>query len=307
MKTIFVLGVVLFLSLPVAFQKAEQPSVQSVVDTERAFARTSAAKGTRSAFLDFIAEDGILFRPAAVNGKKWLLEHPSSTSSDKRPLLAWQPVFADISLAGDLGFTLGPWEFKQDIKDAKPVAYGHFATVWKKQADDSWKFVIDHGISHPEPQGPLTPWHLPPNYKQKPWKPMKFEIEVARTNLMNRDREFSNTSSKQGIAKAFSEYSLDDVRLFRNDSYPFVGKEAAVIGLSSKTPTNIVMTWQPLAGDVSRSDDLGYTYGTYALTSIEAPNKIKERGNYVRFWKKHNGVWKVLLEVADPLPPDAKD
>jgi len=304
MKIILLLGAVLVLSMQVTPQKADAPSaLQSIVDTERAFARTSAEQGTRSAFLAFIAEDGTLYRPTAVNGKKWLLEHPTPPSQ-KRPLLAWQPAFADVALAGDMGFTFGPWEFKEDLKDAKPVAFGHFATVWKRQADGSWKFVIDHGISHPQPQATITPWQLPSNYKQKSWKPVKLDLEAARTILMNRDREFSSASSAQGIAQAFSVYSMDDVRLFRNDNYPFAGRAAAVKALSAKAPPNHVLTWQPLDGDVSGSDDLGYTRGTYTLTSSEDPNKIAERGNYVRFWKKQNGVWKILLEIADPLPSE---
>lgn len=307
MKTILSLGCVLVLSMYLAPQKGGAPSaLQSVVDAERAFARTSAEKGTRSAFLAFIAEEGILFRPTAVNGKKWLLEHPSPPSQ-KRPLLAWQPAFADIAIAGDMGFTFGPWEFKEDVKDAKPVAYGHFATVWKKQADGSWKFVIDHGISHPQPQAATTPWQLPSKYEQKSWKPAKFDLEAARTVLMSRDREFSNASAAQGIAKAFSAYAMQEVRLFRNDSYPFAGRAAALEVLSAKTPANHVLTWQPLAGDVSVSDDLGYTYGRYTLTSSEDPKNIAERGNYVRFWKKHNGSWDVILDIADRLPPESRN
>src|SRR5688572_4725516 len=105
MKTIHLLGCVLVLTGGIAAQKHESTAaLQSLVDTERAFAKTSEDKGTRSAFLAFIAEDGILYRPTAVNGKKWTLEHPLP-QSEKRPLLAWQPAFADIALAGDMGFT----------------------------------------------------------------------------------------------------------------------------------------------------------------------------------------------------------
>ena len=56
--------------------------------------------------------------------------------------------------SGDMGFTTGPWEAKGDINDEKPSGYGHFVTVWKKQADGSWKFVVDLGISHPQSGGP---------------------------------------------------------------------------------------------------------------------------------------------------------
>jgi len=78
--------------------------------------------------------------------------------SDKKPLLAWQPSFAGMAESGDMGFTTGPWEFKGDVKDEKPSGYGHFMTVWKKQADGSWKFVVDLGISHPQSGGPQAHW-----------------------------------------------------------------------------------------------------------------------------------------------------
>src|SRR5215203_4389375 len=113
-----------------------QSALQEMVKTEQAFSKMAEEKDTRDAFMAFIAEDGLLFRPGAVNGKKWMLEHPVP-SSDKKPLLAWQPSFAGIAEAGDIGFTTGPWEFKSDIKDGKPSGYGHFVTVWKKQPNGS--------------------------------------------------------------------------------------------------------------------------------------------------------------------------
>ena len=43
-------------------QKAKQNSaLQSMVDTERTFARMSAVQGVRPAFMAFIVDDGILF------------------------------------------------------------------------------------------------------------------------------------------------------------------------------------------------------------------------------------------------------
>src|SRR5687767_2975941 len=117
----------------------EKSALESMVETERAFARMSEELGIRPSFMAFIADDGILFRPTAVRGKQWMTDNPLPPSA-KRPLLRWQPTFADIARAGDLGYTFGPWEYKDDIKDAKPVAFGHFLTVWKKQGDGWWKF-----------------------------------------------------------------------------------------------------------------------------------------------------------------------
>ena len=282
-------------------QDAEPGSaLQSLVDTERKFARTSEEQGTRPAFLAFIAEDGILFRPTATNGKKWMQQNPLPPS-DKRPLLAWQPAFADIALAGDMGYTFGPWEYKEDIKDAKPVAYGHFVTVWKRQADGSWKFVIDHGVSHPQPEDPIPPLQLPADYKEKPWKASKPDIEAIRRGLLDRDRQFSDALSKQGSLKTFLAYSTTSVRLFRNGKYPFTGADGVTQALAPRSSNSVAMSWEPGGGDVSQSEDLGYTYGTYNVTNAVEPQKAVERGNYMRIWKKEKGVWKVVVDVETEI------
>jgi len=108
--------------------------LQSLVNAERAFAHVSEEQGTRPAFMAFIADDGILFRPAAVKGKTWMQANPEPASSS-RSRLSWRPIFAEISSAGDLGYTTGPWEFKTENNDAKPVAWGDYMTIWKRQAD----------------------------------------------------------------------------------------------------------------------------------------------------------------------------
>jgi ketosteroid isomerase-like protein len=285
-------------------QKSEPASaLKTIVDTERAFARASAERGIRESFLAYVADDGLLFRPGAVNGKKWLLEHPVP-ASEKRPLLSWQPAFADVAQAGDLGYTFGPWQFKKAITDQKPVGYGHFVTVWKKQTDGSWKFEVDLGISHPAPKNPRVDWELPANYRMKPWKGTgKADLESARADLLSRDWQFSKASTAQGPLKAYDSYSAPELRLFRENSFPFEGIVASSHALATKISDSDLLTWQPLGADVSQSKDLGYTHGTYSLSRKEQPEKVIERGSYLRIWKKQNGVWKIVLDVANVWPP----
>ena len=275
-----------------------------MVATERAFAKTSEEKGTRESFMQFIAEDGILFRPGPVVGKKWMQDHPLP-ASDKRPLLAWQPTFADISAAGDMGYTFGPWEFKSDIKDQKPAGYGHFATIWKKQADGEWKFAIDLGISHPDSATPVVPWQSEEVRISPSAKVANIDVSSTRELLINRDREFSKTSAASGANEAFSTYSSESVRLFRNGHLPFVGKGSIAQALTASQQG--VLTWQPTAADVSRSGDLGYTYGVYELRSTDPARKLTGKGNYMRFWKQQGGIWRVVLDVDDPLPIEEKN
>lgn len=279
-------------------QKTEERSpLQTMVDTELAFAKMSGEQGTRAAFMAFIAEDGILFRPAAVKGKQWMMDHPVPPS-DKRPLLSWYPTIAGMAREGDLGYTTGPWEFKADIHDAKPVGWGHFLTVWKKQADGSWKFAVDLGNSNPQPAQAAAPWALPKNYKAP--KTKKGIWSFSSEALTTRDREFSKASATRGAVAAFAIYTAPDVRIYREDKFPILGQDLAPAVLPS-SPN--IWTWEPAFADVSVSDDLGYTYGTYKIEDGALPAKTTETGNYLRIWTKQGGVWKVIFDLLNPIPP----
>ncbi len=292
------------LGFPVAgqSQKNQNDDLKSMVETERAFSRLSEEKGTREAFAEFIAADGILFRPIPVVGKKWMQEHPLPASTT-RSVLSWQPIFAFLSSSGDLGYTTGPWQFKQDIKDAKPAGFGNFMTVWKKQTDGSWRFVIDLGISNPEPQGPATPWQMPARAQNNSGSTKPINLEAERAYLILVDREFSNTSGFRGAVAAIRSYADTDVRLLRNGSYPFVGKLAATEALLA---VKNEWTWAPTFADVSASGDLGYSYGTYEMRDPAGARAVVEKGNYLRVWKKVKSHWKLVVDVADPLPLEGK-
>lgn len=290
-------------------QEAREPSdsnlktsaLQSMVDTERAFAKMSEEQGTRPAFMAFIADDGILFRPRAVKGKLWMTDHPVP-ASDKRPLLSWYPSVAGMARAGDMGYTTGPWEFKNDIHDAKPSAWGNFLTVWKKQGDGSWKFAIDLGISNPQPQTPIAPWQPPKNPGQ-PAVAKPHNIASERDALLSRDREFATAASKLGGLQALQLFAANDVRVFREGVFPISDKPAAAMTISKGL---VAWTWQPLFADVSASGDLGYSHGLYELKKNGPGSLITEKGNYFRIWQKQNGLWTVIVDLANPLPPETQ-
>ena len=112
---------------PLAVSAQGNPNWTSLVEAERAFAAASLAKGTRAAFLEYLAEDSILFRPGLVAGKKWIEEHLAQPT-----LLTWEPVFADVAQSGDLGYTTGPWEIRPRSPQDKPTAYGQYVSMWKR-------------------------------------------------------------------------------------------------------------------------------------------------------------------------------
>ncbi|MGD2152685.1 MAG: hypothetical protein PVG79_05410, partial [Gemmatimonadales bacterium] len=89
----------------------DETALSGLIDSERAFARAAAELGTLTAFRTYLADDAVLFRPRAVHAQQWLRQAPETPG-----LLSWEPVVADVSAAGDLGYTTGPWEYRQDPK-----------------------------------------------------------------------------------------------------------------------------------------------------------------------------------------------
>lgn len=258
---------------------------RALVQMEHDFARAAAMKGTRDAFLEFLADDGIIFQPGPVNGKKWWTEQ-----SPRKGLLSWTPVFADVSRAGDLGYTTGPWEFRPNGPDDQPVAFGQYFTIWKKQNNGLWKAVLDRGVGSKKPF-PAKIVQFPLNDEESADKP-KGDYAAGRERLLKLEREFSERSASKGAVSAFESYLADDARLLRQDVSYITNKNAAMVLVSGLAGR---LTWQPVFADISRSGDLGYTYGTFELKNRDT---VVERGSYVRFWKKG----KAVIDVMSPDP-----
>ncbi len=298
LSSLFLICLFLFVAHVTAQKVDRAVAIKEAVETERAFARTSELKGTRDSFLAFIADDGILFRPTAVNGKKWLLDHPTPPSPT-RSWLNWQPSFGDVAGSGDMAYTTGPWQFRRDIRDEKPIAFGHFVTVWKKQADGKWKFAIDLGISHPQIAPIPKGWQPAVSEPDKQAKPASAAKQPHK--LLIADIDFSSASQADGSQKAFNSFAANEIRVYRNEKLPMVGRQNAVLGLPARDST---WTWTPAFAGVSNANDLGYTYGSYEVRDVK--QKITEKGNYLRIWKNNGDAWKVVLDLADPLPLEEK-
>lgn len=58
--------------------------------------------------------------------------------------ISWQPTKVEVAKSGDLGYLYGTYEMTASGPDGKPVTeHGKMVEVWKKQADGSWKCIVD--------------------------------------------------------------------------------------------------------------------------------------------------------------------
>jgi len=124
----------------------------SLLNVDREFNNVAAEKGFVEAFLEFMADDAMLFPAGSepVSGRDNIRKHLSEGSEGAT--LTWMPVSADVSVSSDLGYTRGTSEYRYLDKDKNPaVHYGKYVTVWKRQPDGRWKFILDIGNASPPP------------------------------------------------------------------------------------------------------------------------------------------------------------
>ena len=282
---------------PATGQKAKMSSaLQSLVEAERAFSRTSVAKGIRESFLAYFAEDGINFQPHPVKTREAILKRPAPPT---RPpvVLNWEPAYADISRAGDLGYTTGPYTLTDNSPRKNPTRYGFYFSIWKKQSDDSWKVVLDLGIDTPDHSQRKFP--LQAASRVPPVRGSTKDGDRGESSLIQTEGEFLNQATAGDPTYAYLSFLDQHARLHRNGSFPFTERRAIRSYLMSKPG---FMKWAMIGSDVSRSDDLGYTYGSYEMKSSGFP---LEKGYYVRVWKRNReGKWRIVLDTLNPLPPE---
>ena len=280
--------------LPVK-EKRFPAALAPVVEAEHAFAQHSIDYGMKPAFLSYAAPDGVIVNR---NGPVNAIETWSKREPPPAGLLTWWPTYADVSRAGDMGWTTGPFEYREKPTDEKPADTGHFFTVWRRQPDGSWKWVLDLGIRHPAPATTETVLTYPASLRKNVRPAASVNVDEARQSLLGAERTLSDASASQGFRTALLARADESLRLYRQGTFPVVGKgavEKAVKVLSE------FITWKPLKADVAASGDLGYAYGTYELRTKLSDEKPAELGNYARVWKREGGgAWRVVFNVANP-------
>lgn len=262
----------------------ESDPVRTMIAAEKSFSALSVKAGMKQAFLTYLAEDGILFRPGPTNGKSLWANRPESGAR-----LEWWPAFADVALSGELGYTFGPWVYSPPSNLDQPPSYGYFVTVWKRTESGEWKVALDLGIPTPGPTrdtGCFIP-HRPPAAAHRN------KIE----SLLQLDRYFSGVSAHKGADQTFQQSLSSDAHLFLPGKYPYSGVDTISAAIAAE---GNMFTWMPTSSAVSEALDLGYTHGTYELQRDDKAGII-HRGYYVNIWRKQaNGAWKVALHIRSP-------
>jgi ketosteroid isomerase-like protein len=122
------------------------------------------------------------------------------------------------------------------------------------------------------------------------------------TALYETDRRFSQTADMLGVAEAFRQFVAERAVKLPNGELPIEGRQAIYDHLRQVGDAHL--EWAPVAAEVARSGELGYTWGFYEVRAHEPGGRlVTGYGKYTTIWQKQpDGAWKVILDIGNPGP-----
>jgi ketosteroid isomerase-like protein len=118
-----------------------QQALAEMMQADADFAAMAAEKGYRKAFLNYMEDEPVLLRDnylpiIGADAVRYVTGMNDSTFT-----VDWSPQGGDVSSSGDMGYTYGIYE----LRTAMERQSGTYVTVWRRQEDGSWKYLLDAG------------------------------------------------------------------------------------------------------------------------------------------------------------------
>ena len=265
-----------------------QIGLNTILDAERALGEATVARGQKAAFVEFLTDDSIIFRPEAINGKDfWTRQTELSGSNLTRTM-----TFADVAANGLLGYTTGNWQLKRKEPEVDVVTYGNYVTIWERRNGAGFRAVIDISIRHDEPNGPAEPVDRKRPPEQNPnkygWSPADTAMKFLQAGM-----------TAGGLAGAYNQFADDDVLLLIDREAPIQGKKRVV-----RETKRFISTKFPLKVAMYQSADMAYFWNQCHYANSEEGQEV---GNCLQILKLRKNKWYIVLgvfaRVASEKPP----
>jgi hypothetical protein len=267
----YIISIVLLYSITAGAQE----SAKSIVSAERAFAAMSMKEGiSRSFTANFDTACIVFVKGKPVNGYQLY-----SNNADKGGVLHWEPEYVGISSSNNIGFSTGPYTYKQSANDTV-CGRGQFTTIWKLNSGEDWKAVLDMGASYGNNNERITA------VKEFTSGFISTKVATSETAL-SIENEFINEYNKIG-SLAYNTRITKDSWLNRKGHHPYYGLSNLRDAIAT-IPSHLQFT--PIAGEISQSGDFAYVYG-----SVPIDGNVE---NYLRVWIRKGKEWKLILQVLN--------
>lgn len=153
----------LVISLMLMAACAQAPKVDleaekaALLATDQAWSQST---GDLEKLTSFLADDAVFFGEGMprISGKAAIAQAWGEMMKLPGFSIRWTAEGAAVGAGGDLGYTFGSNEISfDDAKGARVATRGKYVTIWRKQADGSWKTVVDIGNSDSPPPSAVPP------------------------------------------------------------------------------------------------------------------------------------------------------
>lgn len=135
-------------SPPPDTRAADEAAIHALV---KGWAAAAEAKDVE-AFCAVYADDAVVMMEgmADVSSKAAIREAMTGMMQDSNFALSFAADKVVVARSGDLAYETGSYSMTlSDAKQKPATQAGHYVVVWRKEADGSWKVVIDAPISDP--------------------------------------------------------------------------------------------------------------------------------------------------------------
>lgn len=119
----------------------------ALLERDRAFNRETAERGVE-AWVSFFAEDGAMIQAGVgeIRGHDAIREAMVGVLGEEGTVLVWEPLRAEVAASGELGYTVGRYEYSAPGPEDEPLMQqGLYVTIWQKDAAGQWKVALDIG------------------------------------------------------------------------------------------------------------------------------------------------------------------
>lgn len=166
-RNTFLAVCLLWVSLTLACQQqpAQQAALPDTRAADEAALRTADEQWSKAAASKDVdktaavyADDAVVLAPnsPAITSKEQIRAMWKSMIEPAGSSISWKVTKVEVAKSGELGYVTGTYDMV-DASSGKPVNdKGKYLEVWKKQADGSWKCVVDMFSSDMPVAAPAT-------------------------------------------------------------------------------------------------------------------------------------------------------
>lgn len=253
---------------------------------DAAFAALAAEIGQHGAFIEYLADDAVLFRPEAVAGQQWLAAHEPAGGR-----LEWSPSAAAADCTGRLAVTTGSWRYS-NAQGGEPVE-GHYLSIWRLGEDGQWQVVLDHGIDHASGAAPAVDLQaaLEGHWPAVPSGECTGRADARR--LARAERDLNAAIARRGLAAALARAAAEGALAYRDDAAP---GPLAPIAAARDGEFGPGGNAQSVGSLLEPGAGLAVTHGVIA-SADGARHAL-----YVRLWRRDDRRWTLAVDMRTPLP-----